>query len=204
MAGSDDTLEPGKPVIMTSVRRDEAAGISLAGSAEALYAVQDYSARPTIQGVERIPLRRFVDDGGSFFEMGRLTEEGALQGVPEFRVRQISYSEVLPGTVKAFHIHRLQGDIWFVPPSSRLLVGLYDARQGSATQEVVMRFVLGDGQPFALYIPPGVAHGCANIWTAPAQVIYLANRQFSAGPDTDEGRLPWDLLGTDFWELQRG
>ena len=51
------------------------------------YTVQDYSARPKIEGVEIVALRRFNDDGGSMTELGRL-EAGKLlvpPGVPVIR-----------------------------------------------------------------------------------------------------------------------
>ena len=36
--------------------------------------LQDYSARPAIDGVALLDLQRFVDDGGSFLELGRLSK----------------------------------------------------------------------------------------------------------------------------------
>lgn len=171
-----------------------------------LVTLQDYSPRPTIDGVVVVDLRRFVDDGGSFLELGRLTK-GILEdcGVSGFDVRQVSYSVMAPGAIKAFHLHSEQTEFWFVPPESKLLVGLYDVRAGSPTAKAVMRFAMGDGQPRLLYIPAGVAHGAANLGVHPAQIIYLTDRQFSADPKTsDEKRLPWDALGADFWKMERG
>jgi dTDP-4-dehydrorhamnose 3,5-epimerase len=66
-----------------------------------------------------------------------------------------------------------------------------------------MRFVLGAGRAQALYIPRGVAHGLANIWTQPANMIYLVNQLFDP-ENPDEHRLPWDVLGNDFWEIKKG
>ncbi len=176
----------------------------LTPEALAAYTVQDYSPAPLIEGVRWLPFRRFVDDGGSFFEMGRLAEDAALLDAPEFHVRQVSFSEILPGAIKAFHLHPHQTDIWFSPPSHRLLVGLCDVRRDSPTRGVVMRLILGDGQNQALIVPPGVAHGCANLWTAPASVFYFTDHHFGGGEETEEGRLPWDFLGAEFWTHQKG
>lgn len=165
--------------------------------------VQDYSKKTTIEGVQLINLNLFVDDGGSLAEVVRLDEHGCLQILPEFKVRQTTYSQMLPGAIKAFHLHYNQEDVWFVVPSDRLLIGLFDARKDSPTYNVSMRFVFGAGKAQILYIPRGVAHGLANIWHQPANMIYFVNQRFDPG-NPDEHRLPWDVLGDDFWDMRRG
>ncbi len=166
--------------------------------------VQDYSPRPTIEGVRFVPLKRFNDDGGSFLELGRLAE-GQLADLPGFAVRQVSYSTMMPGAVKAFHLHFGQNELWFVPPECRLVVGLCDVREKSATSGVSMRFVMGDGNARFVYIPAGVAHGAANLTQSVGQIIYFMDQQFTADAKlTDEKRLPWDVLGAEFWAMERG
>ena len=93
--------------------------------------------------------------------------------------------------------------MWFVLPTDRLLVGLLDARKDSATCNATMRLVLGAGRAQLLHIPRGVAHGCANIGTEPATIVYYVNQFFSL-EDPDERRLPWDLLGPEFWQMTPG
>ena len=66
-----------------------------------------------------------------------------------------------------------------------------------------MRFVLGAGRARLLYIPRGVGHGCANLGTEPATVLYYVNQQFDL-QDPDERRLPWDIAGADFWRMTPG
>lgn len=164
---------------------------------------QEYSKKTPIEGVQVIDLRLLIDDGGSFAEIVRFDEEGRLLAVPEFQVRQSSYSLVLPGAIKAFHLHYNQEDVWFVPPGDRLLVGLVDARRDSPSAGAAMRLVLGAGRAQILYIPRGVAHGCANIGAAPATILYYVNQHFNIN-DPDERRLPWDLLGAEFWQMTPG
>ena len=77
-------------------------------------------------------LRRFHDDGGSFMELGRLSG-GLHADFPGFEVKQINYSEMEPGVIKAFHLHRRQTDVWFVPPADKMLLVLLDVREGSRT-----------------------------------------------------------------------
>ncbi len=164
---------------------------------------QEYTRATPIEGVRLIDLRLMVDDGGSFAELVRFDESGRLLSIPEFQVRQSSYSQVLPGAVKAFHLHYHQEDVWFVPPTDRLLIGLIDARKASPTYNQSMRFVMGGGKAQLLYIPRGVGHGGANIGTQPATILYYVNQHFDLN-DPDERRLPWDLLGREFWQITQG
>ena len=172
--------------------------------AGAAYGVQDYSAKPMIAGVELVQLRRFNDDGGSMTELGRL-KDGVHADLPGFTARQVNYSVMEPLAIKAFHLHKRQTDVWFVPPSDKLLLVLGDVRAGSATEGLVKRIVLGDGNSRLVRIPPGVAHGCRNLRPAsPSVIIYFVDVQFSTGADCDEGRLPWDHFGAAVWDVERG
>ncbi|MCA8974819.1 MAG: dTDP-4-dehydrorhamnose 3,5-epimerase family protein [Planctomycetes bacterium] len=172
--------------------------------ARAAFFVQDYSGHKRIDGVEIVELKRFNDDGGAITELGRFGA-GMHAALPGFECRQANYSEMEPGVIKAFHMHHRQTDVWYVPPSDRLLLVLHDCREGSPSEGVTMRFMLGDGKDRLVRIPPGVAHGARNIGAAPGRIIYMVDVQFSPDPDDcDEGRLPWDHLGADVWEIVRG
>jgi dTDP-4-dehydrorhamnose 3,5-epimerase len=165
--------------------------------------VQDYSKKPTIDGVQIINLNMFVDDGGSLAEIVRVDDNGNLLVLPGFKVRQSTFSQMLPGTIKAFHLHYNQEDVWFINPTDRLLIGLFDARKDSPTYNASMRFVLGAGRAQILFIPRGVAHGLANVWQQPANMIYFVNQWFDP-KNPDEHRLPWDILGAEFWQIRKG
>ncbi len=172
--------------------------------AKTAFSFQDYSGAKTIDGVEIVQLRRFNDDGGSMTELGRLLQ-GQHKQLAGFEVKQINYSTMEPGVIKAFHMHHRQTDVWFVPPHDKMLLVLHDARAGSATEGVTMRKVIGDGNSQLVRIPPGVAHGVRNIALTQGRIIYFVDVQFSVEKnECDEGRLPWDHLGTDVWEIQKG
>ena len=174
--------------------------MKLSADAEARYQTQDYSKRPGIDGVALVDVRRFHDESGSMTELVRL-EEGRVKGLEGFVAVQLNFSTLEPGAIKAFHVHRRQTDVWFVPPSDRVLLLLVDTRQGSPTEGNRLRFTLGDGESRLVRIPPGVAHGCRNVGTAAARILYLTDLHFSAVPqETDEGRLPWDHFGAGLWE----
>ncbi len=163
---------------------------------------QGYGATSQIEGVQFLPLQTFVEDGGTFTELGRLVE-GALTGLDGFEVRQVNCSLMAAGAIKAWHLHFNQEDLWFVPPSQALVVGLWDVRENSPTTGNTLRFVLGRGRSQLLYIPRGVAHGAANLGSSDAFLFYFVNQQFDA-QDPDERRLPYDALGKDFWEVRPG
>lgn len=178
-------------------------GIRLSEELERCLNVQDYSPRPRIEGVRLVDLSRFNDEAGSMIELARLSDGGII-GLESFRPARINCATCAPGTVKAFHVHRRQTDVWYVPPEDRVLLVLLDGRDGSATEKVTMRILLGDGCARLVVIPPGVVHGCRNLGSSPARIIYFTDLPFSPDPaETDEGRLPWDLLGAGVWEASR-
>lgn len=175
--------------------------MKLTPKASERYRIQRYGGRETIDGVKLIELARHADDGGSMVELVRL--HGGSAAEPQgFAVAQVNYSALQPGVVKAFHVHREQTDLWFVRPEDRVLVVLVDVREGSKTAELTERLVLGDGRARLLLIPPGVAHGCRNLGPLPASILYFSDRLFSAEPEhCDEGRLPWDFVGREVWDV---
>jgi dTDP-4-dehydrorhamnose 3,5-epimerase len=178
--------------------------MKLVPEAEARYAVQDYSARPPIEGVRLLSLRRFHDDAGSMTELVRFVPGGGIEGIPGFAPAQANFSTLEPAAIKAFHVHRRQSDLWFVPPEDRVLLVLLDLRAGSPTVGARMRLMLGDGESGLVLVPPGVAHGCRNLGRAAARIVYFTDLHFRPEPDlTDEGRLPWDFAGAAIWEAAR-
>ena len=178
--------------------------MDLSPEAKRAFQLQSYTAVPAIDGVEVVDLKRFHDDGGNFTELIRLGD-GRAEAFRDFTVRQVNYSEVEPGAIKAFHLHLRQTDVWFVPPGDRMLVVLVDVRKGSRTEGTKLRLMLGDGAARMLRIPPGVAHGVRNLATATGRVVYFTDVHFSPEPAAcDEGRLPWDYAGREIWEVVRG
>jgi len=177
--------------------------MELSGEAKRRFRLQDYSPKPSIKGVEVVELHRHTDDGGSFTELGRFTA-GVSAAFGGFVLAQVNYSELEPGAIKAFHLHRRQTDVWFVPPGDKILLVLLDVRAGSPTEGAWMRLVLGDGPSRLVLIPPGVAHGCRNLGAARGRIIYFTDTHFAPAPEaSDEGRLPWDFGGADIWDIAR-
>lgn len=165
--------------------------------------VQSYAQKPRIAGVEKMQLKLNTDDGGNFLEVFRL-KDGKIEGTDQpFTVAQVSFSLMMPDVVKAYHLHKTQEDLWFVPPQHRLLVNLHDLREDSATYDTHERLVLGGGNAYMLRIPAGVAHGVKNCYTEPMYLFYATSTQFNLD-NPDEFRLNWDFFGADVWDLQKG
>jgi len=164
---------------------------------------QSYQSKSVIEGLEIKTLTLHSDDGGNFSEIFRVTQ-GNVEGFEKpFEVRQVSMSVLTPSTIKAFHLHYNQEDIWYVPPFDRLLANFIDVREDSPTFQNQVRLVLGGGKSYVVRIPQGVAHGVANIYQRNMTLFYATSSQFdSAAPD--EQRLPWDHFGTEIWELIKG
>jgi dTDP-4-dehydrorhamnose 3,5-epimerase len=76
-----------------------------------------------------------------------------------------------------------------------LKVALYDTREDSPTKGQLMEFLMGDGTPACLKIPPGVAHGCRALELT--HVLYITSRVYAAD---DEGRIAHDdpTIGYDW------
>ncbi len=159
---------------------------------------QSYTKKPTIAGVHVFPLKNHVGEDGALSEVIRMTD-GHVQGIDGFSVAQINSTKLFPGTIKGWHLHYKQNDLWYVLPSSHLLVGLWDVRRSSDTKGNVMRLSLGGGNAQLVYIPKGVAHGAANVTQEPSEMLYFVDQQFDM-QNPDEHRIPWNSLGEDFWK----
>ncbi len=165
-------------------------------------ATQNYAPKPKIEGVILKEIRNMTSEDGDFSEILRIDEKGDIEGFEGFRIRQINRSKMLPGNIKAWHLHYKQDEIQTVNPEDHLIVGLWDVREDSKTKGISVKYILGGGKAHLLYIPKGVAHGYTNVSKKAATILYFVSEQFSL-ENPDEQRLPWDSLGKEFWETQK-
>lgn len=164
--------------------------------------IQDYSPKPKIEGVKIIPVKNFVSEDGDFSEILRIGPNGEIPDLPDFKIAQINRSRLIPESVKAWHLHFNQDDVFYLPPSNSLFVGLWDLRKNSSTKGVSMRVNLGAGQSSLLFIPRGVAHGMKNNSMQDINLFYYVNQQFNI-ENPDERRLSWDALSASFWDTPK-
>lgn len=165
--------------------------------------VQDYSKKTLIDGVKIVEVKRMAGEDGTFEDLLRLDTSGHLELFPEIQVRQINRSKLLPGSIKAWHLHFKQEDVWYVAPEDHMILGLWDTREQSPTKGKTMKVVMGNGTSKLVVVPRGVAHGVVNIASTPGTIFYFVNSQFNVN-DADERRLKWDALGASFWDIEKG
>lgn len=165
--------------------------------------VQNYKEKKMIDGVKIVEVKRYAGEDGTFEDLLRINEKGFLELFPEFQVRQINRSKLLPGAVKAWHLHFNQEDIWYIPADDHMILGLWDTREVSPTKDLTMKVVMGNGTSRLVLIPRGVAHGVVNVATTAGDIFYFVNNQYKID-DPDERRLPWDAKGANFWEVEKG
>jgi len=142
-----------------------------------------------ITGVQFKELITHTDQRGFFREVLRNNDNIMVDGFA-----QLSHSLMYNGVIKAWHWHRKQTDLWYVPIGV-LRVGLYDRRKDSITYGESMDFLMGDNQPVqVLRIPRGVAHGCKTVH-GPAHLIYATSQTHNTD---DENRIAYDDPEIDF------
>lgn len=170
-------------------------------SARRLVYPADYTEEEFVDGVKIISLKNIPAEEGDFAEILRITN-GAMVGLQGFKLAQINRTTLIPNSIKAWHLHFKQDEIWYVSPQDHLLAGLWDVRKKSRTSGKTMRIVLGAGTSQMLYIPRGVAHGSAIFANKPVELYVFINKQFNISHH-DEKRIPWDGLGKEFWRPKR-
>jgi dTDP-4-dehydrorhamnose 3,5-epimerase len=163
---------------------------------------QSYEKKVFIEGVKFVPLKNIVGEDGSFSEVVRLNDNGELEQFPGFKLAQVNRTSQVNGTVKGWHLHYKQDELWYVPPPYFILVGLWDVRKDSPTKGMVNRVILDGSNSQLMFIPHGVAHGSSVYGQNSVNLYYFINQKFDIS-NPDEQRIPWDQLGADFWQPQR-
>lgn len=163
---------------------------------------EDHASDAFIQGVKVIPLKNHVVEDGDFCELLTLNEKGELDAAPGFKIIQLNRTRLLPHSVKAWHLHLYKDEIWYVAPLFQLFVGLWDLREHSKTKGKTMRLSIGGGASQLLYIPAGVAKGSANFTYLEINLYFFVNKRYDKN-DPDEKRLKWNVLGEQFWSMQK-
>jgi dTDP-4-dehydrorhamnose 3,5-epimerase len=112
-------------------------------------------------------------------------------------------SQTLPGVTRGPHEHVDQTDGFaFLGPSDFKLF-VWDARADSPTRGRRTVIVVGESNPAAVWIPPGVVHAYRNVGTVPGLVFNAPNRLYAGWgkkepvdeirhEDADPGQFPMD------------
>jgi dTDP-4-dehydrorhamnose 3,5-epimerase len=130
-----------------------------------------------IDGMLRIPLRRFEDDRGWFMELRR---ESVL---PAATVQtNVSFSR--KGVIRGLHFHERGQDDVFACLQGMARVVVLDRGTGATFVEDI-----GEDNPVALYIPGRHAHGFEAL--TDLLFCYHVTREYDAA-DPDEHGIPWN------------
>ena len=130
-----------------------------------------------IDGLLRIPLRRFEDGRGWFTELRR---ESALPKP----TRQTNLSFSRRGVIRGLHYHERGQDDLFVCVQGTARVVVLDRESGETFTEEI-----GEDNPVALYIPGRNAHGFEAL--TDLLFLYHVTEEYDAA-DPDEHEIPWD------------
>ncbi|MFA6296237.1 MAG: dTDP-4-dehydrorhamnose 3,5-epimerase family protein [Patescibacteria group bacterium] len=104
---------------------------------------------------------------------------------------QTIFTVAYPGTIKAFHWHKKQDDLWFFATGKATIV-LYDTRKKSKTfGETQVIECNTETDPKLVLIPIGVAHGYKAQGKKPVMLFYHTTKPYNA-KNPDEQRLPYN------------
>ncbi len=140
-----------------------------------------------------------VDPGEQVYKPGFLAEilragEGLLK-----KFGQSTFTVTYKDTIKAFHWHKKQDDLWFVATGKALIV-LHDLRDDSATKGETQTLYAGEGDYKLVVIPSGVAHGYKVLSEEPVLLFYHTTETYDA-KNPDEQRIPYNDPNIGFnWE----
>ncbi len=159
--------------------------------------IRSAASADLIEGVRLQAFDIWPDDRGYFLEVIRMRQGLAAHFPAE--TTQVSAALSYPGTIKAFHFHQEQTDLW-VPAIGMFQVVLVDLRPDSRTFGLRNTLYAGTLKPWQLLIPPGVGHGYKVIGDGPGILVYVTNRLYNPA---DEGRIPYDDPSIQYdWEIQ--
>ncbi len=111
---------------------------------------------------------------------------------------QTTFTVAYQGTIKAFHYHELQDDLWFVATGKAMVV-LFDLRKDSPTFGKTQVIYAGEGDYKLIVIPIGVAHGYKVLSVEPVLLFYHTTESYNA-TNPDEKRIAFndDKIGFDW------
>ena len=101
---------------------------------------------------------------------------------------QSTFTVAYKDTIKAFHWHKKQDDLWFVA-SGKAYIVLHDLRQESSTRGTTETVTAGEGDYKLIVIPVGVAHGYKVVSEEPALLFYHTTESYDQDDPDEESCL---------------
>ena len=91
---------------------------------------------------------------------------------------QSNFTIAEKGTIKAFHSHRYQDDLWFLA-TGRAAIVLYDGRKNSSTYKKTEVIYGGRDDYKLVLIPAGVIHGYKVLSEDPVLLFYHVTKSYN-------------------------
>lgn len=130
---------------------------------------------------------------GVFMEILR-NSEGLLSNFA-----QTNFSITHKGTIKAFHWHKYQDDLWFMA-SGKAAIVLYDQRKDSKTFGETQVVKAGTDDYKLVTIPVGVVHGYKVLSNDPCLLFYHVTKEYNAQSPDEERINPFDKTINFNWD----
>ena len=132
---------------------------------------------------------------GVFMEVLR-NDDGLLK-----KFGQSNFTIAYKGTIKAFHWHKYQDDLWFLA-AGRAAIVLYDARKNFKTAGITQVIYGGTDDYKLVLIPQGVVHGYKVLSKEPCLLFYHVTRAYNPKNPDEERIDPFDpQIGFDWNNL---
>jgi dTDP-4-dehydrorhamnose 3,5-epimerase len=146
-----------------------------------------------IDGVQIVPLRQIPDERGKVMHMLRRTD-------PHFKeFGEVYFSVVLPGAIKAWHLHHRM-TINYAVPYGRIKLVLFDDREHSPTRGQLEELFVGQDNYCLVSVPPLVWNGFKGYGTTEAIVCNCAS--IVHDPEEIERLDPFDRRIPYDWSLK--
>ncbi len=139
------------------------------------------------KGVLFEDVKRFTDDRGEFTNLAFETANDVT-----FK-RSYIISNNRPGVVRAFHGHKKEGKLFYVPQGAFKFI-VMDMESNEWKE-----YALSSATPKRLYVPPGYYNGFVSLTQDALLVTYSTSKMEDSV--NDDFRLPYDALGTEVWEI---
>ncbi|MDO9034244.1 MAG: dTDP-4-dehydrorhamnose 3,5-epimerase family protein [Methanoregula sp.] len=148
-----------------------------------------------IDGVTIIPLRTILDERGLVRHMMKATD-------PHFRqFGEIYFSQIFPGAIKAWHVHRRM-ELNYAVVSGNIKLVLYDDRKDSPTYKEIQEIFMGEDNYVLVTIPVNVVNGFKAIGNEKAIVANCST--IPHDPAEIERFDPFDKKIGYTWDIRHG
>lgn len=115
------------------------------------------------------------------------------------RFGQSNFTIAGEGTIKAFHWHKHQDDLWFLA-TGRSAIVLYDQREDSPTKGETQVIYGGTDDYKLVLIPVGIVHGYKVLSKEPCLLFYHVTKAYNRETPDEERIEPFDKQINFDWE----